>query len=180
MDTEIRKRFDYACCKSMDQFRREKQAVTISGQIKGAGNRHEKDDRHDLGDRSRFILGWSNEEKIKLLDKQRISVEKEIQCIAAVISSLQDEKEKYNTEKTLLVKLEGYSFDEIDWKPVALQIEELERERKELENTSDILKTLQGQLIALETSIKENDANLIKKNMINRRMKKNRIRHNSF
>lgn len=163
VDTEIRKRFDYACCKSTDQFRREKQAVTISGQIKGAGNRHEKDDRHDLHDRSRYILGWSNEEKIRLLEKQRISLEKEIQRIAAVISSLQDEKKKCDTEKTLLLKLEGCSsFDEMDWKPIAMQIEELERERKELENTSDILKTLQSQLMELENSIKENDTKLDK------------------
>ncbi|NLD98904.1 MAG: ATP-dependent exonuclease SbcCD, C subunit-like protein, partial [Fibrobacter sp.] len=163
VDTEIKKRFDYACCKSMEQFRREKQAVTISGQIKGTGNRHEKDDRHDLHDRSRYILGWSNEEKIRLLDKQRISVEKEIQHIAAVISLLQNEKKKYDTEKTLLVRLEGYSsFDELDWKPISAQIEELERERKELENTSDILKTLQVQLLELENSIKENDIKLDK------------------
>lgn len=163
VDTEVRKRFDYACCKSMEQFRREKQAVTISGQIKGTGNRHEKDDRHDLHDRSRYILGWSNEEKITLLDKQRDSLEKEIQRIASVISLLQDEKKKYDTEKTLLLKLGGYSrFDEIDWKPVAMQIEEHEIERKKLENTSDILKTLQIQLVQLETSIKENDIKLDK------------------
>lgn len=165
VDAEIRKRFDYSCCKSMDQFRREKQAVTISGQIKGVGNRHEKDDRHELHDRSRYILGWSNEEKIRLLDHQRLSLEKEIQRIATVISSLQDEKKKYDNEKTLLVKLDGYSsFDEIDWKPVTMQIEELERERKELENTSDILKTLQRQLLELENSIKENDTKLEKEN----------------
>lgn len=163
VDTEIRKRFDYACCKSMDQFRREKQAVTISGQIKGLGNRHEKDDRHDLHDRSRYILGWSNEEKIRLLDKQRISLEKEIQRIAVEISSLQDEKKKYDTEKQLLLKLEGHSsFDEMDWKPISAQIEELDRERKELENTSDILKTLQIRLMELENSIKENDSKLDK------------------
>ncbi|NLL13850.1 MAG: ATP-dependent exonuclease SbcCD, C subunit-like protein [Fibrobacter sp.] len=163
VDTEIRKRFDYACCKSLEQFRREKQAVTISGQIKGTGNRHEKDDRHDLHDRSRYILGWSNEEKIRLLDKQRISLEKEIQRIAAQISSLQDEKRKYDTEKQLLLKLESFSnFDEMDWKPISAQIEELDRERKELENTSDILKTLQSQLMELENSIRENDTKLDK------------------
>jgi uncharacterized protein YPO0396 len=161
VDCEIRKRFDYACCTTMDQFRREKQAITKSGQIKGTGNRHEKDDRHDIQDRSRYILGWSNDAKIALLDKQRCALEKEIQQIAIVISLLQEEKKKNDTEKTILVKLGAYTrFDEIDWKPVALQIEELERERKELENTSDTLKTLQMQLKNLEAAIKENDVKL--------------------
>ncbi len=159
VETEIRRRFDYVCCLTMDHFRREKQAITLSGQIKGTGNRHEKDDRHDLQDRSRFILGWSNEAKIKLLDKQRDGLEKEIQRIAVLIVSLDDERKKYDREKTLFVKLQGYSrFDEIDWQPVALQIDELERERKEIENTSDILRTLQVQLVQLETVIKEKDA----------------------
>ncbi|HMA64435.1 MAG: ATP-binding protein [Fibrobacterota bacterium] len=163
VDTEIRKRFDYVCCLTMDHFRREKQAITLSGQIKGTGNRHEKDDRHDLHDRSRFILGWSNEEKIKLLDKQRCVLEKEVQRIAVAIGSLDDERKKYDKEKTLYVKLQGYSrFDEIDWQPVALQIDELERERKEIENTSDILKTLQIQLVQLEAVIKEKDVLLDK------------------
>jgi len=161
VDSEIRKRFDYVCCSTMDQFRREKQAITISGQIKGAGNRHEKDDRHDLLDRGRYILGWSNEAKITLLGKQEIALEKEIQRIASEISSLQGEKKKYDAEKTLLVKLESYTrFEEIDWQPVALQIEELERERKELESTSDILKALQAQLVQLETTIKDVDEKL--------------------
>ncbi len=61
----------------MEQFRREKLAVTVSGQIKTGGNRHEKDDRHDLEDRSRYILGWSNEAKIALLRKTAQIIEKE-------------------------------------------------------------------------------------------------------
>ena len=54
-------RFNYACCDTLDQFRREPQAITRAGQIKGRGERHEKDDRHRIGDRSRYVLGWSNE-----------------------------------------------------------------------------------------------------------------------
>ena len=44
-------------------------AVTKAGQIKG-GVRHEKDDRFRIDDRSRYVLGWSNERKINtLLDR---------------------------------------------------------------------------------------------------------------
>ena len=44
-------------------------AVTKAGQIKG-GVRHEKDDRFRIDDRSRYVLGWSNERKIDaLLDR---------------------------------------------------------------------------------------------------------------
>ena len=50
-------------------------AVTRAGQIKGRGERHEKDDRHRIDDRSRFVLGWSNEEKIAALKAEQHRVE---------------------------------------------------------------------------------------------------------
>ncbi len=56
----LRQRFDVACCDSAEQFRREARAVTRAGQVKDPSGRHEKDDRHRIGDRSRYVLGWSN------------------------------------------------------------------------------------------------------------------------
>ncbi|MDZ7939081.1 MAG: hypothetical protein U5M53_12705 [Rhodoferax sp.] len=54
------------CCTTQEQFRREPRAITRNGQIKG-GERHEKDDRHRLDDRSRYVLGWSNTAKLAAL-----------------------------------------------------------------------------------------------------------------
>jgi len=68
-------RFNYACCDTLDQFRREPQAVTRAGQTKGRGERHEKDDRHRIDDRSRYVLGWSNEQKIEALLRDRRNLE---------------------------------------------------------------------------------------------------------
>jgi len=39
---ELSRRFDYACCDSLEQFRREPFAITRHGQIRGAGERHER------------------------------------------------------------------------------------------------------------------------------------------
>jgi uncharacterized protein YPO0396 len=156
LEQELEKRFDYACCTTMEQFRREKLAVTVTGQIKNAGNRHEKDDRHDIHDRSRYILGWSNEAKIALLKKQCQETEKEIQKIASEISHLQEQQKQAGNNKMLLAKIESFSkYEELDWQSVSLQIAELEQERKKLESTSDILKTLNDQLTKQELLIKE-------------------------
>ncbi|HEX4466604.1 MAG TPA: hypothetical protein VH025_05415, partial [Solirubrobacteraceae bacterium] len=65
---ELAQRFDYTCCDTLDDFRREQRAISRSGQTKGRGDRHEKDDRHRLDDRSRYVLGWSNEAKIAALE----------------------------------------------------------------------------------------------------------------
>ena len=51
MEQQLAQRFDYACASNMEQFRRESRAITRAGQIKGRGERHEKDDRYRLDDR---------------------------------------------------------------------------------------------------------------------------------
>ena len=51
----------------MAEFRRMPTAITKAGQVKGGGGRHEKDDRFRIDDRSRYVLGWSNESKIAAL-----------------------------------------------------------------------------------------------------------------
>lgn len=68
LDLELAHRFDVACCATGEQFRREPRAVTRAGQIKMPGERHEKDDRHRIDDRARFVLGWTNVEKIASLE----------------------------------------------------------------------------------------------------------------
>ncbi|MDT1817314.1 ATP-dependent exonuclease SbcCD, C subunit-like protein, partial [Acinetobacter baumannii] len=70
IEGELARRFDYACCDSMDLFRREQRAITRNGQVKSGGERHEKDDRRQIGDRTSYVLGWSNEAKVAALAKQ--------------------------------------------------------------------------------------------------------------
>ena len=80
IEAELGRRFDHACCDTLDQFRREKRAVTRNGQIKAGGERHEKDDRHRLDDRSRYVLGWSNQAKIAALAKQERDLTTRVQA----------------------------------------------------------------------------------------------------
>jgi uncharacterized protein YPO0396 len=62
LERELAERAGVECVETLTQFRRTTRAITKSGQVKG-GSRHEKDDRHRLGDRSQYVLGWSNEKR---------------------------------------------------------------------------------------------------------------------
>lgn len=67
------RQFNYACIddeKTLDRYTR---AFTLNGLIKN-GQRHEKDDRPDRNDPSRYVLGWNNEKK------SRPCLRKEISC----------------------------------------------------------------------------------------------------
>jgi uncharacterized protein YPO0396 len=155
MSMELARRFDYACTTDLDQFRREKQAITPAGQIKGSGNRHEKDDRHSITDRSRYILGWTNEAKIASLDKQRSELEGKIAEAGAEIGGLKLEQGRISDRKENLMRLDNFaSWEEMDWRPVAIRIGELEHKRKELEASSNILASLSSQFNKLELEIK--------------------------
>jgi uncharacterized protein YPO0396 len=161
IEREVAHRFDLACCRSQAQFCRENRAITLAGQIKAPGERHEKDDRHRIDDRRRYVLGWSNAEKIAALEKEAGRQETRLAELAGRISTLQKEQSSRRERLSILSKLGEYTdFRDLDWKPVAVVIARLEAEKRELEAASDLLKTLAGQLATLEAELKETEGQL--------------------
>ena len=162
LEQELARRFDYACCDTLEQFRRERQAITTAGQVKSGGGRHEKDDRHRLDDRSRYVLGWSNEGKIAALEKQAKLLEEKMQAAAKRIGQAQVEHAGVRERLNSLASIGEYrDFQELDWKPLAADIARLEGEKKELEAASDVLKSLTAQLDVLESQITKMEADLM-------------------
>ena len=158
LEHELLQRFDYICCASLDEFRRESRCITATGQIKSSGSRHEKDDRYRIDDRSRFVLGWSNREKILALETRQSLLEKDIQAAARVQTEFTRKLKKLGDSQVKLKLLLNYqSFGDINWQPLALTIQSLEAEKKELEAGSDILKTLRERLVSTEAQIQERE-----------------------
>jgi uncharacterized protein YPO0396 len=161
IEREISHRFDLACCATQEQFRRETRAITLAGQIKAPGDRHEKDDRHRLDDRSRYVLGWSNAEKIRVLEEKASQQQRHLAELAARITTLQQEQLTLKERVSILSKLGEYNdFLELDWQPVAIAIARLEAEKRALEAASDLLQTLTAQLIAQEEAVRETEHQL--------------------
>lgn len=161
LETELARRFDYACCEDLAQFRRERKAITRAGQIKAAGERHEKDDRHRIDDRARYVLGWSNAAKIAALETQVAGLERRMQVSADQIAALQSGLTRLNQRLGEVQGLDVFSeFRELDWQPLALAIERLQQERRQLESESDILHTLESQLEALECQLEDTETRL--------------------
>ncbi|MFI4962827.1 MAG: ATP-binding protein, partial [Legionellales bacterium] len=124
--------------------------------IKASGQRHEKDDRHRIDDRSRFILGWGNTSKIKTLEAQSEALQRQVQQLAQAIADLQSLQKQNSDQKTQLVRLESFKeFEDINWQILAAQIATLQKERQALEDSSDILKSLNDALTYCNQSLKE-------------------------
>ncbi len=156
LERELAHRFDVACCATQEQFRRETRAITSAGQIKDPSGRHEKDDRHRIDDRSRYVLGWSNSAKIAALASRRRQLEEKLGEIGSHISAIQKERENLASRRDALTRLEEFTtFDELDWASVVTEIAQLVDTRNRLEAASDKLKQLNDNLRTLQAVQKD-------------------------
>lgn len=161
LENELYRRFNVVCCENMADFQRLPFAVTRHGQSKAFGNRHEKDDRFSFFDRTRFVLGWQNLEKIKALTQEYNGLQAQWdQFINQLKLAGREQKKLSNLKACLEDLLRIKSFTEIDWRALALRIKQLTTEKQALEHSSDILKTLNANLD--ETRAKIIDAEELK------------------
>ncbi|UXI70659.1 ATP-binding protein [Tahibacter amnicola] len=158
LERELAHRFDVACCATQEQFRRETRAITRAGQIKDPSGRHEKDDRHRIDDRSRYVLGWSNTAKLAALETKRRQLEGRLADTGQRIAEVQQLRKSLESRLDALTRLEEFvAFDELDWASVATTIAQLVDERERLESASDVLKQLNEQLRQLQQRLKQSE-----------------------
>ncbi len=142
IDRELRRRFDYVCCDDQQRFRREKRALTRSGQLKGGG-RHEKDDRHHIGDRRRYVLGWTNDRKIRALEDEARQLEAEIGQVGVELSDVTAALGELQSRREALVQASTVEhYVDVDWETPSTRIHELGEQLRELEASSDVLADL--------------------------------------
>lgn len=159
LERELSRRFDYACTDSLEQFYRERQAIRPSGQVKGSGERHEKDDRHRIDDSTRWVLGWTNHGKIRLLEQEIKKLEGTMQVSAQAISDCEARQGLIRKRQHHCTALEGFTdWTELDWEAMGKRLADLEAERKSLESSADQLKTLRTKLETLEQDLSESES----------------------
>lgn len=161
LEREVAHRFDVACCATPEQFRRETRGITRAGQIKGGGERHEKDDRHRLDDRSRYVLGWSNAAKIAALEDKAKQLALRLGEIGSLLGKIQATQSALQERIRVLSKLDEYSdFGELDWQPLAEEVSALMVAKAKLESASDVLKQLAERLTDLGLALKNTETQL--------------------
>ena len=161
LEQELAHRFNVACCATGEQFRREPRAVTRAGQIKMPGERHEKDDRHRIDDRARFVLGWTNIEKIAALESQARRLEARLREQGAGIAKAEKDRRTVQERLDNLLRLDEYTdFKELDWSALATEVARLRDEKQQLETTSDVLKKLNARLAEANEALASAEATL--------------------
>jgi uncharacterized protein YPO0396 len=159
LERELASRAAYECVETMADFRRLPRAITRAGQIKGAGGRHEKDDRRRVDDRSGYVLGWANERKISALLRRASVIQDQLNALAATEKTLKDEATRANDRAQILAALsQTADFTEIDWQPLVNQIADLKAEKRDLEEASAALQRLDRELRKVRGQISSAEA----------------------
>jgi uncharacterized protein YPO0396 len=161
LEHELDRRADHGCVETMAEFRRAPRAITKAGQVKGSGGRHEKDDRFRIDDRSRYVLGWSNQRKLDaLLDKARVLTARIEEVTAEQQVHVKALDAAIEKGQVLAGLDQTHDFEEIDWQSVVNRAAQLQAERRELEAASAELARLGRQLDRVKEQITEAEARL--------------------
>jgi len=143
---ELSERFNYICCESLADFQRQPQALTLQGQVKGARGRHEKDDRSRIDDRTRYVLGWSNQEKIAAIAAQLAIREEQVHIQLSERERLDALQRGLREQQGHLQRLGDIGrFSDIDPAPVEQAMARLAQERARLRDASSVLEGLNDQ-----------------------------------
>lgn len=154
LERELLVRHNFVCCDNMEEFRRADRAITRQGQSKSGRISHTKDDRFDVNDRRRYILGWTNKEKIDTLEGH---LKTENRSLAEAEQQLklfrQSERNLGGRRDALLRLLQFKSFHDLNFRPSAIRIQELLEEQRKLETGSRELQDLQARIQQLQVLI---------------------------
>ena len=140
---ELGRRFDHQCCETMEEFRRHPKALTANGQLKSGGGRHEKDDRKALTDRSTYVLGWDNHDKIARLRSALEQAEGQARTAVDGLARIDTQLGSLGRQQRLIGTVTAVaSFTDLNWQATARAMEGLKEEKSVLESSSDILREL--------------------------------------
>ena len=168
IEYNIQSRFNYFCAEDMTAFAKAEKAITLNGLIKRGKGNHEKDDRPHINFKNNFVLGWDNKTKIESLrteyNKLQEKSDKAVENRKSLDSAI---KELGLLNKNYNKFLAAYpTFDDVDWKKYALEIQEIKGTIQELEESNDKAKALRKRKDKLDEDIKKKIADKKPKNEV--------------
>jgi uncharacterized protein YPO0396 len=98
---------------------------------------------------------------VAAIDKQRRDLESRMQTLGAKLAELKDVQTTLAERLGYLQQLGVFeSFRDLDWKPLAAEVDGLEEERRRLEAESDVLRALQERLKDLDEDLRDTEESL--------------------
>jgi uncharacterized protein YPO0396 len=147
VEASLAKRFNVVCAATAEEFRHADDALTMHGQVKRGRDRHEKDDRSAVDDRSRWVLGWDNADKRRHLAGRRDFLRAGLDALDTALRTAAADLRRLDALRDDLRELQRFTdFAALDWQSSARDIERMDQEIAALRESSNVLRELNAQL----------------------------------
>lgn len=149
---ELEERFDLRCCETVEEFQvTADRAVTCQRHIKWRSERHEKDDRERTSDPRNFVLGWDNREKRRALAEGITRLTEQIESLDNQIQGVQNVAGQLRAQQVAAERVRQVAdFSAVDFGAHARERDALESEKKSLEDSNEVIRTLRTRVDAVE------------------------------
>lgn len=161
LENELKQRFDFVCVDSLQEFRNTEWAVTRHGQIRRGKTHHEKDDRFELNDQSRWVLGFDNAAKRMLFERKAQQAAEAIEDWSRQLRNLNDEERKRRERALQCQTLVNVQWMEIEVAPLLDRIVTIDRTLRETRDENTTLRELDRQIAAQEKRQSDSQNRLI-------------------
>ena len=143
---QIVQQFSYVCLEDEKTIERYDKAITINGLVKNR-DRHEKDDRPNVNDAGRYVMGWNNERKKEALIIRRNKLTDDLANAAEIIERCRNRAARLQKQFYALSRLQEHEgFTALDIAGLQRIIHKTEEQIKELSKSNNQLKALTSQL----------------------------------
>lgn len=151
---ELMRRFDYECVDNAAALRNADRAITREGQVKHPGDRYEKDDRHAVNDRKRWLLGHDNRDKLKVFEREAQTLAQRIAGCDADAGQLRRQREQDQERQLAAHTLVERDWDEIDVGPKLQRLSDIDEQLQQLREGNSGLRAL-GQAIETARTLRD-------------------------
>lgn len=145
---ELKRRFDFRCCETLEQFQRARgYAITQQRHVKYGPHQHEKDDRAQASTNKHFVLGWDNAARLTELHQSLQNWQKKETETLDAIHALETESKRVSSRLAAVeFGLAADDFAAIDCGLHEAAIAKLESERHAIEESNDAVRLLRESL----------------------------------
>jgi len=158
VEQQLIQQYNYVALDDEKTLQRYDKAITIKGLIK-TRSRHEKDDRPNQNDPSKYVMGWNSEKKKEALIAQRSKLVDAINSANDTIKTCESKANRLQKQVMAIERIkEIKSFDELDTNSVERTIHKIEGQITSLRKENKQLDTLKQQLATIAWQIEEAEA----------------------
>jgi uncharacterized protein YPO0396 len=152
---ELARRFDYVCVDGLRELRETECALTREGQVRHNRSRHEKDDRFAIDDRSRWLLGFDNRERLALYQRRAQELADRIGDLDRRLGELDAQRETRQERLLRCQTLANLEWREIDLASVLDRLDSIARQLAEIREGSIALKELGERIQAMQQRVSQ-------------------------